>query len=379
MRWDRWVLYSVIALFLLGEVAILSVNVVPYIWHDFYQMSIYKKPILQLFAFLIGLLLAHLISGIDYRLYTRGKIPYLFMVLSLVSLVAVLVKKILTHKPVDRWLIGTSIQPLEFSKVAVIIFLSSYIVHKGDLRKWRYLLWAILLPFFISFLLLLQPDKGGAVFILLLSGLIAYVGGVPKKAYPLLLLFAPIVLYLALSSGGYVSERFSAWKDPFADPEDSGYQIVQSIYALAKGGLFGVGIGQGIQKMGALPTADTDYVVAILAEELGFVGVLTLSLLYAILVGRLLWKAIHTEDKLGKLLLFGIGLNFALSFLWNMGVVSNLLPPKGIALPLVSYGTSNLVASMLMIGIAQSVINYSDKKSFAFSATSSALTASKHI
>ncbi|RMH02190.1 MAG: FtsW/RodA/SpoVE family cell cycle protein [Aquificota bacterium] len=379
MRWDIWLLYSLFGIFLLGEFVLFSTNIVPYLWSGFDQIDIYKKPVLQLLAFLAGLLLAHLISGVDYRLYTKGKTPYIFVGLSVVSLVLVLIKKVLTHKPVDRWLIGTSLQPLEFSKVAVVVFLASYIAYKGDLRRWRYLLWAIGVPFIISLLVLPQPDKGGAIFIALLSGLIIYVGGVPKKAYLLFFALTLLLLYFAFSSKGYVAERLSAWKDPFADPEDSGYQILQSLYALARGGLFGVGAGQGIQKMGALPTADTDYAVAVLAEELGFVGVLTLSLLYSLFVGRLFWQAIHTQDRLGKLLLFGIGSNFALSFLWNMGVVSNLLPPKGIALPFVSYGLSNILSSMLMVGIAQSVINYQDKKLSAFSATSSAVTPLRHI
>jgi Bacterial cell division membrane protein len=182
-----------------------------------------------------------------------------------------------------------------------------------------------------------------------------YVGGIPYKLYlPAIALVGFFSLFLLRE--GYVSERLSAWIDPFADAEDTGYQIIQSLYALAKGGPFGVGIGKGIQKMGALPAADTDYVISIIGEEMGFLGVMMVVLLYALLVSRLFYYSVKVDEPFGKLLLFGVAMNFSLAFLWNLAMASNLLPPKGIALPFVSYGTSNLLASLIMIGLAQSVI-----------------------
>jgi cell division protein FtsW len=182
-----------------------------------------------------------------------------------------------------------------------------------------------------------------------------YVGGIPYKLYfPAIALVGFFSLFLLRE--GYVYERLSAWIDPFADAEDTGYQIIQSLYALAKGGPFGVGIGKGIQKMGALPAADTDYVISVIGEEMGFLGVMMVILLYALLVGRLFYYSVKVNEPFGKLLLFGIAMNFSLAFLWNLAMASNLLPPKGIALPFVSYGASNLLASLIMIGLAQSVI-----------------------
>lgn len=374
--WDKWILYSILGLFLFGEIVSISVNIVPYFMDSYTKMSIYKKPLTQLMVFLLGFLLANLLARYDYRLFLRGAIPYLIINLSLLSLVLVIVKKYISGKSVERWLFGGSVQPLEFVKIGLILFLSYYIVRKGNLRQWKYLIWALFFPIAMAFLLLLQPDKGGAVFILLITALMVYVGGVPRKVYliilPVLLLFA----YYIFTSKDYVSYRISAWRNPFLDPEDSGYQILQSLYALARGGFMGVGIGQGIQKMGQLPASDTDYVIAVIGEEMGFLGIFLVILFYCILVGRLLWYSLRAEDLIEKLLLFGIAFNFALSFLWNMAMVSNLIPPKGIALPFVSYGASNLLASMLFIGLAHSVINHS--KSFSFSTTSSALTSVKH-
>lgn len=376
--WDKWILFSLFVLFTIGESIVISVNVVPSLWESYLNMGIYRKPLLQLLVFILGLLLSGVIARVDYRSYMRGHLPYVFILLSVLSLLLVLVKKLVLGKPVDRWLLGTSLQPLEFVKLALVIFLTSYILNKGGLQQWKYFLWAIFFPVLIALLLLFQPDKGGAVFVLLLTAAIIYVGGVPKRVYIILFLLMGLFIHQILSSGGYVAERLSAWKDPFADPEEGGYQIIQSIYALARGGPLGVGLGQGIQKMGPLPTADSDYIMATVGEELGFMGILTVFILYGILISRLFYHSLKTQDRMGKLILFGTAINFALAFLWNTAMVSNLIPPKGIALPFLSYGPSNLLASMLFIGVAHSVINNQGKSSRSLPKTSSALTALRH-
>ncbi|MCS7308269.1 MAG: FtsW/RodA/SpoVE family cell cycle protein [Aquificaceae bacterium] len=368
--WDGWILFSFLALFLLGETVIVSVNVVPRLVESYGNLSIYKKPLMQVAVFLFGFFLATSLAKMDYRRFLNGAIPYLLASISILSLLAVLIKKLLSGKAVDRWLLGSSLQPLEFVKISLVLFLAFYIVKKGGLRQWKHFIWAFALSFFVAILLLLQPDRGGALFILLISLLMIYVGGVPKKVYFLILPITLLFFLYALTAKGYVAERFSAWKDPFLDPEDSGYQIIQSLYALARGGFLGVGLGQGLQKMGQLPASDTDYVIAIIGEELGFLGVLTVIFLYTVLVLRLLWHSIKTQDPVGKLILFGTAMNFALSFFWNMAMVSNLIPPKGIALPFLSYGSSNLLASLIFLGIAQSVVNHKESTSFSLSRTS---------
>lgn len=377
-HWDGWIILSLFALFIIGETAIISINVVPYFMDSYSTFSLYKKPIFQLVVFFLGLYIANILARVDYRLFMKGIVPYLLIGLTVLSLIAVLMKKFISGRAVDRWLFGTSIQPLEFAKISLVIFLSYYIVRKGNLRQWKNLLWALFFPFLIAFLLLLQPDKGGAVFILLMTALMVYVGGVPKKVYLAVLPLMFTVIYYILTSKGYVAERLSAWKDPFVDPEDSGYQIIQSLYALARGGLMGVGIGQGFQKLGALPASDTDYIMAVIGEEMGFLGIFMVIVLYCLLIGRLFWYSLRMYEPMEKLLLFGIAINFALSFLWNMAMVSNLIPPKGIALPFISYGSSNLFASLVFLGMAQAVINHQERTSSSFSSTSSTLTFPKH-
>jgi cell division protein FtsW len=357
---DRWILYAVILLFIIGETVIISSNLLPYVFENYQNFSMYKKPIYQLLTFLLGMFLIN--KKFDYLLLKKKSVVYSLVLASTLMLTMVLIKKYITHGHVDRWLVGTSLQPLELTKVAFVIFIAYYLVEKGSIKEWRYILWASFLVIINAFLISLQPDKGGAIFLLLLCGAMLYVGGIPKKVYlPILALFALFTLYILTSKSGYVAERFSAWKDPFADPEESGYQIIQSLFAFAHGGLWGVGIGKGLQKMGALPAADTDYVMSLIGEEFGFIGVLLVFYLYSILVGRLLYFTYKVKEPFGKLLLFGIAMNFAIAFFWNVGMALNLLPPKGIALPLLSYGPSNLLFSLIAIWLAQSVISKASK------------------
>jgi len=349
---DRWIAYSVVLLFIMGEVAIISCNVLGFAEFKYETL---RRPLLQMIAFTFGFILAEFISRLDYRKLFNKKLAYSLVFLSFLSLTAVLIKKIITGKPIDRWLIGKSVQPLEFLKISIIVFLAYYIAVKGSLRSFAWTLWVSLLIFPNVLLLTLQPDNGGAVFVLLLSLSIMYVGGIPYKLYLPLLALA-FLFSLSLLRIGYISERILAWVDPFAEAEEEGYQIIQSLYAFAKGGPFGVGIGKGIQKMGILPEADTDYVMSVIGEELGFVGVMLVVSLYAILVGRLFYYSVKIAEPFGKLLTFGIAMNFSLAFLWSLGMAVNLIPPKGLALPFVSYGVSNMIASMIMVGLAQSVI-----------------------
>ena len=163
---------------MMGEVAIISSNV---LYLSEFKQEALRRPVLQAVAFGVGLLLAYWISKKDYRKLFDKRIAYLLMFISFSSLVGVYIKKLITKQPVDRWLIGKSVQPLELLKIAVIIFLAYYIVSKGSLRNPSWVLWAFSLIFLNVFFLLLQPDRGGAIFVLFLSMSLMYVGGLPYK------------------------------------------------------------------------------------------------------------------------------------------------------------------------------------------------------
>ncbi len=363
---DRSIYLLVFLLFLIGETAIFSVNTVPYLWESPQDPKLYQRPLFQFLSFFLGYLVAFfVIPRIGYRRFKTKTFSYSVIVISTLLLLLVLIKKYATGKSVDRWLIGSSIQPMEFTKLSVILFLSYYIFSKGDLKNYKYIFWSAFLVIVNVFLIFLQPDRGAAIFILVLAGSILFVGGLPFKIIlPISAVFMLFGTYILFGQRTYVQSRFSAWQDPFRDAEYTGYQIIQSLYGLADGGLLGKGIGKGIQKIGYLPQADTDFIISTIGEEIGFVGLMFVFALYSMLIAKLFYWAIKSNDLFGKLVLFGIGMNFSLAFLWNVAMVTNVIPPKGIALPFISYGFSNLFMSIVMIGVAQEVIKHAKMSTF---------------
>jgi cell division protein FtsW len=154
---------------------------------------------------------------------------------------------------------------------------------------------------------------------------------------------------------GYQSTRILVWKDPWAYPQNGGYQIIQSLYAIGSGGLFGVGFGQGRQKQLFLPEPENDFVFSVVCEELGLIGAGFILLLFALLVLRGYWIALHARDRFGSLLVVGIITLMAVQVFLNISVVTNLLPTTGISLPFFSYGGTALMIQLIEMGIVLSV------------------------
>jgi cell division protein FtsW len=353
---DPVLLFTVLVLFLIGFLNIVSVRVSPYILEGF-DLHTLKKPLMFLASFVVGVfLMAFIAFSLNYRKLNNQKFIYGAVLLSLLLLTAVLVKKALLGKPIERWLIGSSVQPSELSKVVLILFIAYYVSRKGYITRLRFLGWAVAVVLAHSFLLMLQPDKGMALFILTLSWILLWVGGVSPKVYaPVGLLFA-VTGFLILAFGGeYIHRRISAWRDPLEDSFGSGYQVIQSLLAFMNGGFWGQGYGKGLQKLGPLTQADTDYALATIGEELGFPGVVFLVTLYAVLLWRIIRISREVPDTFGRVIVVGVGLNIALSVLVNLLMVVNLIPPKGTPLPFVSYGVSNLTANLIALGIVGSV------------------------
>jgi cell division protein FtsW len=158
-------------------------------------------------------------------------------------------------------------------------------------------------------------------------------------------------ILVIFSAGGYEAARITAWQDPFSDPSDSGYQIIQSLYAIGSGGLLGLGFGQGRQKYLYLPEEHNDYIFAIVCEELGLVGAAAILLLYALLILRGYYIAMHLRDRFLALMVAGITTLTALQVFFNIGVVTNLLPSTGISLPFFSYGGTALLLQLAEMGL----------------------------
>ena len=172
---------------------------------------------------------------------------------------------------------------------------------------------------------------------------------------PFAAILAVIAVLLYLSTKGYASDRIMAWKNPFDYAKDEGYQIVQSLYAIGSGGLFGLGFGHSRQKYLYLPEPENDYLFAIVCEELGLVGALLVLALFVLLIVRGYWIALHARDRFGSLLTAGLTTLLALQVFFNIGVVTNFLPATGISLPFFSYGGTALVLQLAEMGIVLSV------------------------
>ncbi len=254
-----------------------------------------------------------------------------------------------------RWLgLGPArLQPMEFVKVALVLYLAWFLSSKTELARTFSV--GVIPPFAITGalagLVLMQPDFGGAAMLAMLLFLMCLAGGTRLTYLLVSVLMAVGGAALLILNSPYRSRRLLAFLDPFKDAQDAGYQLVQSLYALGAGGFWGAGLGGGSQKLFFLPEAHNDFIVAVIGEELGFAGV---TLLF-VLVGVLLWRGfvvtLRQEDLQAKLTAYGMCLIIGLGALLNMAVVLGVAPPKGVPMPFVSYGGSSLLASFLCVGV----------------------------
>ncbi len=258
-----------------------------------------------------------------------------------------------------RWLTFGffSIQPTEMAKLAVVLYLAAFLANPTRrITDWRRgFLPPVAVVSSLCLLIVVEPDLGSIVVIGLVFVCMMFLAGARLRhlaclGLPMILGFFALIVF---SPERW--ERFTTFLNPFQDREGAGYQLVQSILALENGGVFGVGLGQGKQKLLYLPEAHTDFVLALVGEELGLIGTLGLLGLFVILVLKGFRVAALAPDVFGRYLALGITLLLTMQAMINAGVVSGMLPTKGLTLPLVSYGGSSLLTTMLAIGILLSI------------------------
>ncbi len=257
-----------------------------------------------------------------------------------------------------RWIdLGfTTFQPSELAKIGLILYFAARLSRgKDDLSTFRGLMPYLMVAGTVVILLVLEPHISATVIILALTIIMLFLGGAHIKWFIGGGLTVAALLGLAYLLFGYVRDRIGAWLNPFSDPSDTGYQVVQSLYAIGSGGLLGQGIGNSRQKYLYLPEEHNDYIFAVVCEELGFIGAVLILVLFALLVVRGYWLAIHARDRYSCLLGAGITSLLALQVILNICVVTNLLPSTGISLPLFSYGGTALLLQMAEIGIILSL------------------------
>lgn len=250
-----------------------------------------------------------------------------------------------------------TVQPVEIAKVAIIIYLASYLAKKQhqslDFIHGIVIPMAPIIPLVV--LILLQPDLGTSIIIIVLSLSMLFLGGIKLRyIFSVFLLALPAVIWLLVSKS-YRLNRLRVFLDPWQDPRNSGFQIIQSLISFGSGGTFGVGVGDGMQKLFYLPEPHTDFILSVIAEESGFVGVITVIILFAILIYRGLMIAFKSRDRFASLLAAGLTILIGTEAIVNIAGVMGLIPLKGLALPFLSYGGSSLIMSMLAMGILLSI------------------------
>lgn len=348
---DVWLLALALLMAGLGLIMVMSSSgiMAERFWSDKYYF--FKRHLLFL---IVGLAVMGLAAIMPRQWYIRPVYVWLLAAITLLVLTS--------FSPLGvqaggarRWLsLGpVNIQPLEVAKVALVFYLAYFFSRKQEQIKSFNVgfLPPLCITGALAVLLLIQPDFGGAASLVLLLFCISLVGGT-RIVYLASTSFLALVAgaYLVLSSP-YRFRRWFAFLDPFQDAQDVGYQLVQSLYALGSGGWIGAGLGAGKQKLLFLPAAHNDFIVAVIGEELGFVG---LSMIF-MLMGLLLWRgmriALAQTDLQERFVGYGMVLVLALSALLNMAVVLGVVPPKGVAMPFLSYGGSSLVVTLFCIGV----------------------------
>jgi cell division protein FtsW len=351
---DMWLFIAVVAIVAFGLVMMTSASITSA--ERVHDNAFYFLERQSVFL-LAGVAMGWLMLKLPMKLWQAAS-P-LLLVLSLLALMLVLVPGV--GKNVNgsvRWLnLGfASVQVSEFVKLFVVIYMASYIARHSEAVQTR--IRGFLMPMIVlavtGTLLLAEPDFGTTVVISITVMGMLLLAGVQLRHFMVLAMLAITSFAILALTSPYRMQRLTAFLDPFARPFDSGYQLTQSLIAFGRGEWFGVGLGSSVQKLFYLPEAHTDFVFAVIAEELGFIGVMIVIALYLIV----LWRAI-VIGRLAQMgnrifsafVAYGIGLWLAFQAYVNVGVNMGVLPTKGITLPMMSYGGSSLIVSILAIAL----------------------------
>ncbi|MDR3555572.1 MAG: putative lipid II flippase FtsW [Syntrophobacteraceae bacterium] len=360
LRVQLWVEVSLLISF--GLIMIYSASSIPAL-KKFSDSSYYLKR--QLFCILMGVGLMFAVSRIPYRTFKKYSGPLMLGIL--LMLILVLVPGIgVKLNNARRWLrVGPlHIQPAEYAKVVWVLFLSASLERKQDrIKQPRVSFWPyLILCGLFSVLLLKEPDFGSVFMFVLLMVIMMAVTGVPFRCFFLMAPFAILGFYRMVFLVPYRRLRWEAFLNPWLDPLVSGYQLIQGWIAVGSGGLFGKGLGAGQEKLLYLPESYTDFILAVIGEELGFVGILLTCVLFFLLFLTGLGVSRDAPDYFGSTLAMGLTMLISLEALLNMGVVLGLVPTKGTALPFISYGGSAFVASCIAAGMLLSIAGSCEKR-----------------
>jgi cell division protein FtsW len=307
----------------------------------------------------IGAMVAAL--RLDYRVLRRPALVYALLASSTLLLIVVLFLRPVNET--HRWIrMGAlSFQPAELARLSIVVYLAYYIERRAErLNDFGLLFPGLLLLGWFGFLILIQPDLGTAVCVVLTGALMLFVAGVRLRYFTALAIPTLAALYAAIVAVPWRSRRVFVFLNPWADPQGAGYQVIQSLIAVGTGGITGVGLGEGRQKLFYLPYPYSDFIYAVIGEELGMIGAAAVVLAFVVLLWRGLRAAWGAPDDFGRFLAVGLTLSIVLQALINVSVTLGLLPTKGIPLPFISAGGSSLVFTLLAVGIVANVSQHAD-------------------
>jgi cell division protein FtsW len=356
---DFILLIVTFTLLALGLIMVYSASAV---WADYkFDDSFFFAKRQMLFAG-VGIIAMFFIMNVDY--WTWRNFAKVILIVCFVLLVLVLIPGIGNVRNGSRSWIGVgafSIQPSEFMKLAMIAFLAKYLSENQrnitSLKKG--LIPSLGLVFLAFGMIMLQPDLGTGTVMVGTCIVMIFVAGARISHFVGLGVIGLLGFVGLIISAPYRIQRITSFLDPWSDPQNSGFQIIQSLYAIGPGGLFGLGLGQSRQKFFYLPEPQTDFIFAILAEELGFIGGSFVLLLFALLLWRGIRIALGAPDLFGSFLAVGIIAMIAIQVMINIGVVTGLMPVTGITLPFLSYGGSSLTLMLLAIGVLLNISRHS--------------------
>lgn len=355
---DAQLLFPVLFLVGIGIVMVYSASsaiAVKKFGSDYYFL---KKQ--ALFA-VVGIVALVGCRHIPYTVYRP--LAYPLLAVSVLLLIAVLLPPFgVTAGGSSRWLrLGpVRFQPSEFARIALIVYMAYSLERKSD--KIRELavgfLPHVVVLGVLSALILKQPDFGSVAILAMLTWLMMFVGGVRLTYLMSACAVMAVGAAVAITHAGYRTRRLMSFLDPWQYSSDAGYQIVHSLMAFGSGGWWGAGIGNGVQKLFYLPEPHTDFILSIIAEESGFIGICTVIVLFGLLIFRGFVIAFRVQDTFGSLLASGITILLAMEAFINIAGVMGLIPTKGMALPFLSYGGTALIVSCMAVGILLNLSTY---------------------
>ncbi len=357
---DKWLFGATLLLVAIGLLMVFSASAV--MAKDRFGWA-YTFLVRQMVWAVLGMVSLIILMRIDYRHYKHPAFVYSLLGITTLLLVGVffLDRSHNTH----RWIRFTSLftfQPSELAKPVLIFYLAYFLeTHMREIQDWRRVLLPAVLPSVLfSLLIVKEPDLGTAMVCMGVTFVVLFVAGMELKYFGYALLASAPLLYFLLFRVGWRRERMLAFINPWSDPQGRGFHIIQSLIAVGTGGITGLGLMEGKQKLFYLPEPHTDFIFAVIAEELGLLGAMLVVALFAVFGYRGIRAAFRTQDAYARFVAVGITSMVMLQAFFNISVVMGLLPTKGIPLPLISYGGTSIFLTLACIGVLLNITQHTD-------------------